>query len=460
MGGTASAASQIDTMVASTVSIETINSVTTDFLGDSNWAKWRGSGILVSTEPCEVWTNYHIVRDAIVIEVTPAANTSGAKIIASLHNADPRSDIAILRLEHCSGLHAARVGNSDEVKQGDTVFAIGNPTGRNPGSISRGIISHIHRMPTGILHFLQTDTAVSAGSSGGGLFDTEGEVIAMISAVVVDAEQQPTGFAYAVPINLLRQIVRQLGDSPPHYQHIGLEGKIADLGASEAEAMGFSLNRSAVIITQSPAYPPAIGLLEKRDIIYAVDGDSVMNSSDFRWLLTQKQPGEEVSLSVLRSGEMISVRIPVSSTPIELTPTEPESYEGHLGLVLDDWSKNEDERGFFKTPIITRVLNLGPAHYAGVSSIQHYLVRFLDESMPVLMEVRTISGVIEDKAYRPVSSIEQIDGIASIAASEDRTLVFEIQTWQRSSMRHPQSAFVHKTTSYHTLKPRAFEGSQ
>lgn len=443
-------------MLAATVSIRTLNFVETDFLGDSSWSTSRGSGIVVSTRPCEIWTNYHNVSEAALIEVSNSDDEEGAGFRAEIFNADPRSDIAILRMKSCPGMIEVKLGDSDRLRQGETVFAVGNPTGHNPNSISRGIISHTHRQPEGILDFVQTDAAVCTGSSGGGLFNRAGELIGMTSAAVVDTEEQRAGFGYSVPVNLLRKIALGLRAAPPSQAHIGLEGRLAALGAREALHMGVPRKQSAVIVIRRPERPPAAGLLELRDIIYELDGVAVTNIAALNRVVGRKRPDETLRLSIARDGKLMTVSAPVITSPIEIPRPVAAKYEGHLGVRLEDWGDEADINGAFDAPVITHVMNLGPAHYARMGSNQHYLVRFTEETVPVLMEVRTLSAVIEKDRYLPIISAEQIEQIASAAAEAGTPLLVEVKTWLRNSARYPENAFVHRTTSYHLVEPRAF----
>ena len=156
---------QIDTnrMLDVSVSIRTMSHVTVDTFGDSVWEISNGSGFLVSSRNCEVWTNQHVIENAALIEVYPRGWQSTAGIPARVINATPRSDIAILELDDCTDLPVAKLGNSDLVMPGDETFAVGNPLGRNPDSISRGIISHTQRYREGSTPYLQTDAANKSG---------------------------------------------------------------------------------------------------------------------------------------------------------------------------------------------------------------------------------------------------------------------------------------------------------
>lgn len=446
-------------MLASAVTIETRSQVEIDRLGDSVWNRGWGSGYLVSRDPCEVWTNYHVVKSAAFITVHPYRPSSEG-YAAQLFNADPRSDLAILRLETCEGIEPAVFGDSDTLRQGDTVFAVGNPSGRNPGSISRGIVSHPYRLPTGVLHFVQVDAAVCKGSSGGGLFNEKGELVAMTSAMLVDNEGLPEGFAYATPINLLRRAMERMRTSPPVSTHIGLNNKVARVGTGEAQALGVPGHQPAVAVVVSPDGPPSAGKIELRDIIYAIDGQPVTDLATFYWLQSRKEAGESLEISLVRSGERRTVRLPVVSEPVTMRRPVAEPYEGALGLQLEEWSQASDERSFFKSPVITRIANLGPAHAAGIRSSQHYLLRS-DRvlAMTLLVEVEMVTGVFVEGVYRPVGSLGQLNDIAEEAAREGRALVLDVEDWLRNSPDTLEAPFVHRDTSYHRVEPRPFRDS-
>ncbi|MCP4284230.1 MAG: trypsin-like serine protease, partial [Gammaproteobacteria bacterium] len=165
-----------DAMLNVSVSIRTMSHVTVDKFGDSVWEVNNGSGFLVSSRSCEVWTNHHVIENAALIEVFPRGWNRTAGIAARVINATPRHDIAILQLESCAEVPQAVLGNSSLVQAGDETFAVGNPLGRNPDSISRGIISHTQRFREGTTPYLQTDAAINPGNSGGALFDRNGHV--------------------------------------------------------------------------------------------------------------------------------------------------------------------------------------------------------------------------------------------------------------------------------------------
>ena len=132
-------------------------------------------------------TNHHVIENAAVIEILPRGWEAAHGIAARVINSSPRTDVAILKMPHCDGIQQAQLGDSGEVRQGDEVYAVGNPLGSNPDSISRGIISHVERYLQGPTPYLQTDATINPGNSGGALFNHKGEVIGISTAIAGSA---------------------------------------------------------------------------------------------------------------------------------------------------------------------------------------------------------------------------------------------------------------------------------
>ena len=165
-----------------------------------------------------------MIDDAALIEVIPAGWTDSKGIGATMVHSTPRGDIAVLRLANCDTLPEARLGNSAAVKAGDVTYAVGNPLGRNPNSISRGIISHTQRYARGVLPYLQTDAAINPGNSGGALFNAKGEIIGVNVGLASNNQGMNVGVGYAVPINLAKSVVAELKSGPPSWGSAGVRG--------------------------------------------------------------------------------------------------------------------------------------------------------------------------------------------------------------------------------------------
>ncbi|MCA8967423.1 MAG: trypsin-like peptidase domain-containing protein, partial [Planctomycetes bacterium] len=195
---------QAEAMLDVSVSIRTISHVRVDSVGDTVWDAGSGSGLLADAGTCEVWTNHHVIADAAAVEVFPRGWQQATGIPAEVVGSTPRTDVAVLRMAHCEGLPGASLGRSAGVRAGDESYAVGNPLGSNPDSISRGIISHTERYLAGAVPFLQTDTPINPGNSGGALFDRDGRVIGINTGIAASRGGGSIGIGYAVPIDLVR----------------------------------------------------------------------------------------------------------------------------------------------------------------------------------------------------------------------------------------------------------------
>ena len=290
-------------MLDVSVSIRTMTHVTIDKFGDSVWDINNGSGFLVSSRDCEVWTNHHVIADAAVIEVYPRGWKRTAGIPATVVNSTPRSDVAILQLDHCEGIPQARLGDSGMVMPGDETFAVGNPLGRNPDSISRGIISHTRRYRDSGKPYLQTDAAINPGNSGGALFDREGRVIGINTAIDSTRYGANVGVGYAVPINLVMQVVAELRDGPPSWGDAGISGIVSTLTPDEAEVFSIPGNGGALVVTRTPDSGPSRDKLRLHDVIYRIEQQPIQDYEQAIRMIGQHPVGEVLALDLIRDGE-------------------------------------------------------------------------------------------------------------------------------------------------------------
>ncbi|HEY7802143.1 MAG TPA: trypsin-like peptidase domain-containing protein, partial [Dehalococcoidia bacterium] len=206
----------------------------------SQQAEGLGSGIVLDTDG-HILTNNHVVTGSSTVTVTFADGTTGQ---ADVVGTDPGNDIAIVKVSvDKSELHPAKLGNSDNVKVGNVVAAIGNPFGLD-GSFTTGVISGLDRTlasenNTGrpIRNLLQTDAAVNPGNSGGALFDMQGEVIGINTAIENPGGNSFAGVAYAIPINTAKRYQQQLTNgSAITHPRMGISG--STLSPSDAKSLG------------------------------------------------------------------------------------------------------------------------------------------------------------------------------------------------------------------------------
>jgi S1-C subfamily serine protease len=301
----------------------------------------QGSGFLFDDQGY-VLTNFHVVENAAQIEVV---FPSGLDIYGELIGSDLDSDIAVIKTEISEGdIKPLMLGNSDDVKVGQYVAAIGNPYGLS-GTMTVGIVSARGRLleslraaPSGGFFtapdLIQTDAAINPGNSGGPLLNMNGEVIGINRAVRTneggDGILSNSGIGFAIPIDIVKRVVPYLiRDGKYEYPYLGIVSR-ENLTLVEKEALGFSIENQGAYVVDVPANGPAadaglrggtedtgiIDLQAGGDLIMAVDGESIRNFSDLlAYLITNKSPGDEMRITVLRNGQELELKVVLSKRP-------------------------------------------------------------------------------------------------------------------------------------------------
>lgn len=439
-------------MLDSSVSIKTISHVRTDRFGDSVWEPAFGSGFLVSSNPCEVWTNHHVVREAAIIRVIPRGVDIGRGIPAQVVHATPRPDIAVLRLNSCDGIRVAILGDSSHVEAGMEAYAVGNPLGSNPDSISRGIISHTARY-VGANTYLQTDASINPGNSGGALFDRSGRVIGMNVALASTKKGGSTGIGYAIPVNRVTGAVKRLRSHAPGWGTGGVADIASNLTAAEAAVFNVPDGSSAVILTEAPTDGPGAGLLNERDVIYRVDAEAVTDVQHLRRIFAEREPGTEVALNLVRAGKPLQLSLVLGDGYESGEVRSAQPYEGLLGMTLEMWGDREGEEGRFATPVITQVQSLGPAHLAEITSSQHSVAFNGAKLVEYLLDVKTVTGVVLDGNYYPTSDLASVHSLAADAHARKAPLLLEIEQWARKDPRNARTELVRRKTAFFKVEP-------
>ena len=443
-----------DRMLDVSVSIRTMSHVTVDKFGDSVWEISNGSGFLVSSRNCEVWTNHHVIADAALIEVYPRGWQRTSGIPARIINSTPKSDVAILELEDCAGLPIAKLGNSELVLPGDETFAVGNPLGHNPDSISRGIISHTERYREGSTPYLQTDAAINPGNSGGALFDRAGNVIGMNTAIDTTRYGANLGVGYAVPINLVMQVVGDLRQGPPSWGDAGFSGVVSALSPDEAEVFKVPHGGGALVVTRTPTEGPSEGRLLLHDVIYQINNTSVVDTDQVVRMVGQHRVGETLALALIRDGEQQRVEITLGEGWKADAIPQADKYEGYLGMTLEMWDVDEGDRALFKRPVITKVHSLGPAHKAHISSSQKSIIINGPFVVPYILDVKTVTGVAYQGEFHAISSVDEIEKFAVQAYKSGAPLLLEIEYWARTNPRDHKTSLEHADTAFFKLLPQ------
>ncbi|WP_373035762.1 trypsin-like peptidase domain-containing protein [Sulfurimonas sp.] len=266
-----------------------------------------GSGVIISKNGYIV-TNNHVVAGADQIKVSIADDKKeyGAKLIGR----DAKSDIAIIKIE-AKNLNAVTFFNSDEVKVGDIVFALGNPFGVGE-TITQGIVSATGRNRVGIVEyedFIQTDASINPGNSGGALINSAGHLIGINSAIISRSGGND-GIGLAIPSNMVTTIATQLIDTGKYvraYLGVGISDINEDMRSFYDNSSG------ALIISIEDDSPAAKAGLKRGDLIISIDGRAVKNASSLKNIIGSYSPSKVVNIKFLRDKKIDIVNVKLGS---------------------------------------------------------------------------------------------------------------------------------------------------
>ncbi len=260
--------------------------------------KAAGSGVIINAAKGYVLTNNHVVKNADKVVVSLK---DGRKFTAKVLGSDADADVAVLRIP-AKHLTALPLGNSDNLKVGDFVVAVGNPFALGQ-TVTSGIVSALGRSGLGIEgyeNFIQTDASINPGNSGGALVNLRGELIGINTAIVAPSGGN-VGIGFAIPINMAHAIAKQLIQSGKVQRgYLGIS--IQDMTQDIAKAMGVRVHTGAIVAQVNAGSAADKAGLKAGDIITAVNGKAVKNAAVLRNRIGMIQPGSAVTLSIIRDG--------------------------------------------------------------------------------------------------------------------------------------------------------------
>jgi serine protease Do len=295
-----------------------------------------GSGFVIDSAEGLILTNYHVVDSANQIDVTigtpdGAHQTMKGKVIGKA----PDFDVALVKTERALNVPALPLGDSDHLRVGEWVMAIGNPFGLSQ-SMSVGIISGKHREEMnpsgheGIYDFLQTDASINPGNSGGPLVDMNGRVIGMNTAI----SAQGSGIGFAIPSSMLSHIFPSLKDKGELSRSwIGVQ--VQNLSPELAKSYGLPSTNGALVADVVPGSPAAKAGVQPGDVLTRFDGKAVDSSSALPVLVSLTESGHEVSVELWRNGKRETSNIRLEARPSQDGPkARAERSSGGFGLSL------------------------------------------------------------------------------------------------------------------------------
>lgn len=281
--------------------------------GESNIQSGSGSGIILTADGY-ILTNRHVIENAIENGITVTLSDT-REFEATVVGQDENTDIAVIKID-ATGLSPAALGNSDEIRVGDWVIAVGNPLGLT-STVTAGIVSAISRnirilgdqRGFGIENFIQTDAVINPGNSGGAMVNLQGQVVGVNTAIATSGmEARYIGYGFAVPINLARVVANTLiKEGKFERGYIGVN--ITDIDAKKAEALGLDRYRGVLVERLVPGGAGEAAGVKVGDAIVEVDGKAVESANQLQARVGMHHPGDKISLKIWREGKYVSVPV-------------------------------------------------------------------------------------------------------------------------------------------------------
>lgn len=346
-----------------------------------------GSGVIIS-EDGYVITNNHVVQDAETINVVLNDKRS---FVARLVGNDPSSDLAVIKIE-ADGLEPLQFGNSDEVKIGEWVLAVGNPFNLT-STVTAGIVSAKARninilgnkmSNAPIESFIQTDAAVNPGNSGGALVNLKGELVG-INTAIASSTGSYTGYSFAIPSNIVRKVTSDLIQyGMTQKANIGVH--FAEMDSKLAEVKGIKSVKGIYI-----GYVIKDGAADKAgikdgDIITSIDGKSVNSNAEFNEVLAQHSPGDVVKVAIERDGKpfYFDVTLFNSMGNTDIIRNDTEAAEQILsGSFREVNDKEKQQYGISKGIVIEKV---GKSPFARLGIKNGFIITSIDKKVNISIE--------------------------------------------------------------------------
>ncbi len=304
-----------------------------------------GSGVIVSSEGYVI-TNNHVIENADKIKVRMFDNE---EVDATLVGADPQTDIAVLKID-ADNPPALNIGNSDDLKVGSFVLAIGSPLSENLAhTVSFGIVSAKGRSINvlsdvgGYEDFIQTDAAINPGNSGGALIDMNGNLIGINSAIASRSGGND-GIGFAIPANLAKRVMDDLiKDGKVSRGYLGLYFG-GEVDQTMAKALGLGDTRGVIVAKVDESGPADKAGVQEKDVIVEIDGKKIRNWNAFRSTIASKRPNDKILLKIVRNGQEKEIVVILGEQDTEEIVSAPSStnkdLQAKLGFDVLDLNSN------------------------------------------------------------------------------------------------------------------------
>ena len=319
-----------------------------------------GSGVIIDSRKGHVVTNHHVVRGAEKITV---ALKDRREFEAKLVGSDPATDIALLKID-ADGLKALPLGDSDDLKVGDFVVAIGNPFDLGQ-TVTSGIVSALGRtgFSDGYEDFIQTDASINRGNSGGALVDLEGRLVG-INSMIVSPSGVSAGLGFAVPANIVRTVTEQIVEhGSVRRGQLGV--MIQDVSPDAVEVLGLEAAKGVIVADVVEGSAAEAAGIQSGDVVLRLDDEEVVNASDLRTRVGLANVGDAVELVVLRDGKRKAIEATIGAAG-DADGSRRESASALAGVQLRDLPRGHWLHGELRGVEVTAVEGDSKAWRAGL----------------------------------------------------------------------------------------------
>jgi len=287
-----------------------------------------GSGFIISQDGY-ILTNNHVVEDADQIKVKLS---NGKEYTGKVVGRDPKTDLAVVKIERSSELHPLTLGNSEDLKVGSWVVAIGSPFGLEQ-TVTAGIVSAKGRViGSGPYdNFIQTDASINPGNSGGPLINMRGEVVGINTAIIPNGQ----GIGFAIPVNTAKEIVPQL-EEKGHVTRGWLGVSIQEVTPDLAKSFALKEKQGALVAQVVTGGPAEKAGIEQGDVILGFDGKEIAESKDLPRIVASTPVGKTVTVKLLRNGKAIDRQVKLGEMEEKVDTSKLSSSHKTLGVEVQN----------------------------------------------------------------------------------------------------------------------------
>ena len=358
-----------------------------------------GSGVIISSDGYII-TNYHVVKGAEKIKVTLSDRREFAgKVIGS----DPKTDVAVVKIK-AKDLPVLSLGNSDLIRAGDIVIAVGNPYGLNQ-TVTMGIVSATGRSNVGLADYedyIQTDAAINPGNSGGALVNASGQLIG-INTAIFSTTGGYQGIGFAIPSNMVKTIEESLikyGKVTRGWLGVSIQSISPEL----AKQFGLANENGALVSDVVDKSPADKAGLKRGDVIVKYDGKGIDGPNQLRNMVANNKPGEVHDVTVLRNGKEKTLKVTIGEMPAEMQQGPEAEYRNVLkGVGVQDITPGIAAKlnipGRVKGVVVNSVAQGSPA--SGVlkegdviQEVNRHLIKNVKEYRSIVSRIRPNSVVL------------------------------------------------------------------